>query len=476
LIHGLSFTNGAALADKQGRLFFFMLLSSWHRPLCFQRVPRDPLFSACTAVQAGRASAEIPVVRTLPATAKTGPDALKLIPFSAEHLRLDAPLPFGVRDAGARLLLSAGQSVASAEQLDHLRAQPLFADEDESNEWRRKLGAAVGAMMRQNAPLKSIAEARPQEGGRESLASADVTVPDQWESLSTMLDVALRDAKPAPELIARLRQVHERASKLGQRQVDTSLYHLIHAAGHSTEKYSSHHALLVMLVCEQAAKVLGWAPQAVHSLGCAALSMNVSMAALQDHLAASDTPITDAMRQQIQAHPEQGAQLLLEAGLDDALWLEAVRRHHDSGGGHTPLGELPPPRQLARLLRRADIFTAKISRRRSRAPMSPVQAAREACLGAGGVPDEVGGALLRATGLYPPGSFVELANGERGIVVARGRRANLPWVASLVAPSGMALGEPALRDTIESRFAVRAAVPSAQIKVRPDHTRILSLR
>jgi HD-GYP domain-containing protein (c-di-GMP phosphodiesterase class II) len=389
---------------------------------------------------------------------------------------MEAQLPFGVRDASGRLLLSAGQSIASTEQLQNLRGQPLFADEDESNEWRRKLGAAVGAMMRQNAPLKTIAEARPQEGGREALASADVTVPDQWESLSTLLDVALRDARPSPEFTARIRQVYDRASKLGQRQVDTSLYHLIHAAGHTTEKYSSHHALLVMLVCEQAAKVLDWAPEAVHSLGCAALSMNVAMAALQDHLAMSETPLTTAMREQIRVHPEQGAQLLSEAGIDDALWLEAVRLHHDQGDGQTPLSQLPQGRQLARLLRRADIFTAKISRRRSRAPMSPVQAAREACLGAGAVPDEVGGALLRATGLYPPGSFVELANGERGIVVARGRRANLPWVASLVAPSGMALGEPALRDTIETRFAVRAAVPSAQVKVRPDHTRILSLR
>ncbi|MBN8492629.1 MAG: hypothetical protein J0M00_14520, partial [Burkholderiales bacterium] len=297
---------------------------------------------------------------------------MKLIHFSAEHLRMDAPLPFGLRDASGRLLLSAGQSLASAAQLEELRAQDLYADEDESIEWRRKLGAAVGAMLRQNAPLKTIAELRPQDGSRESLASNDVTVPDQWESLSVMLDAAMRDAKPGPELLARLRLVHERARKLGQRQVDTSLYHLIHMAGHSTEKYSSHHALLVMLVCEQAATVLGWPPERLLSLGGAALSMNVAMATLQDHLAVTDIPLTPAMRQQIQAHAEQGAQLLRDSGLDDALWIETVRLHHDSSDGQAPLAELPPERQLARLLRRADIFTAKISRRRTRAPMSPV--------------------------------------------------------------------------------------------------------
>ena len=401
---------------------------------------------------------------------------VKLIPFSAEHLRLGAPLPFGVRDAGGRLLLTAGAAIAGAEQLAHLRAQPLFADEAESNDWRRKLGAAVGAMLRRNAPLKAISEARPPDAGREAAADAEVALPEQWESLGALLDLALRDAQPNAGLLARLRLVHERAATLGQRQVDASLYHLIHAAGDSTRSYGSHHALLVMLVCEQAAQALGWPAESVRSLGCAALSMNVAMAALQDQLAASDAPPTAAMREQIHRHAAQGAQLLRDAGLDDALWCEAVRLHHERDDARLPLDELPEERRLARLLRRADIFTAKISRRRTRAPMSPVQAAREACLGAGGVPDEVGGALLRATGLYPPGSFVELANGERGIVVARGRRANLPWVASLVAPSGLALGEPALRDTVEPRFAVRAAVPGALINVRPDHRRILALR
>jgi len=404
------------------------------------------------------------------------PEPVKLVSFSTEHLRLDAPLPFGVRDATGRLLLTAGASITRTGQLEQLRSLPLFAEEDETTEWRRKLGATVGVMLRQNTTLKAIAEARPQESGRDGLVSADPTVPEQWDSLGTGLDLALREARPGPEFIARVRQLHERASKLSQRQADASLYHLIHGAGHSTARYGSHHALLVMLVCEQAAPVLGWSPQAVRSLACAALSMNVAMAALQDQLATSDVPITAAMRAQIQAHPEQGAMWLRQAGLDDTLWIEAVRLHHDGGDGHARLAELPQARQLARLLRRADIFTAKISRRHTRAPMSPVQAAREACLGAGGVPDEVGGALLRATGLYPPGSFVELANGERGIVVARGRRANLPWVASLVAPTGQALGEPALRDTVEARFAVRAAVPSASVKVRPDSARILSLR
>lgn len=425
--------------------------------MCFRRVLRDPPFYVRAYEQR----------------------SLKLIAFSSEHLRLDEPLPFGVRDAAGRLLLGAGATITSADKLQELAAQPLFADEVESTEWRRKLAEVVGSMVRGNAALKTIADARPPAPGART-AVLPTAVPEQCEEISSLLRQALRqaprDALPDAEFVTRLRLVHERALQLAQSHTDAALYHLIHAAGQHTDNYSSQHALLVMLVCEQAASALRWSPEAVCSLGRAALSMNVAMAALQDQLAGSELPPTLLMREKIRDHAAHGARLLRGAGVDDELWCEVVRLHHDASDAHLPLHELSEPQRLARLLRRADIFTAKISRRRTRMAMSPVQAAREACLGANGVPDEIGGALLRATGLYPPGSFVELVNGERGIVVARGRRANLPYVASLVAPSGMPLGEPALRDTIEARFAVRAALPSAQVKVRPDHRRILALR
>jgi HD-GYP domain-containing protein (c-di-GMP phosphodiesterase class II) len=407
---------------------------------------------------------------------------VKLIAFSADHLRLDQALPFGVRDVFGRLLLNAGATIRNHDQLEHLRSLPLWADEAESTEWRRRLGGKVYQMVRGNASLKAIAHAQPITPPRDSTAIAEAPLADQWESLAMALDAALRDAREAPVgsdepgWLARLASVHQRAERLGERWPDASLYHLIHNAGQSTFKYSCHHALLTMLVCRQAAALLEWDAARVRGLGHAALTMNVAMVALQDQLAASRMAPSAAMREQIRGHAAAGAALLRTAGVADALWCDVVALHHDAGEMHRPLAELDAARQAARLLRRADIFTAKISRRSQREPMSPVQAAREACLGADGGPDEIGSALLRATGLYPPGSFVELVNGERGIVVARGRRANLPWVASLVAPSGLALGEPALRDTLEARYAVRAAVAAAAIKVRPDHTRILALR
>lgn len=403
-------------------------------------------------------------------------DTLKLIPFSSQYLRLAEPLPFGLRDAEGRLLLGAGQQITSRDRLQELARQPLFADESESADWTRRLAAAMDLAIRQGATLGQVAAARPDVAPREAAPVKEQPLAQQWDEIVSQLDHALRDVRAGTDWRTRLFGVHARARLLALKRPDATLYHLVYESAHSTQKYSCHHALLAMAMGEQAAAMLAWPQAWIDSFGRAALTMNVAMLRLQDLLAASDRPPTPEMRAEIDAHAEAGARQLDAAGLGDALCVDVVRLHHDATRADEPLVTLAPERQLARLLRRVDIFAAKISRRATRSPMSPVQAAREACLGAGGVPDEIGGALLKAVGLYPPGSFVELCSGEVGIVLARGRRANLPFVAALVSASGNPLGEPALRDTVDQRYAVKAAVPPAAVKVRPPHERLLAMR
>ena len=195
---------------------------------------------------------------------------------------------------------------------------------------------------------------------------------------------------------------------------------------------------------------MGWEPEAVRRPGLR--GTNVAMAALQDHLAASETPRPCAIRPRPPGAGRAAAargRWRMRCGWKWCALPSSQRRRTV-----TPVGAAAGGAGWRG-------FCAAVFHRRSAAgapgaPMSPVQAAREACLGAA-VPDEVGGALLRATGLYPPGSFVELANGERGIVA--GGRANLPWVASLVAPRAGAGRTGAAR---HHRIALRGALGHAQ--------------
>lgn len=405
---------------------------------------------------------------------------MKLVPFSPQYLRLGEPLPFGLRDATGRLLLAAGQPLSEKAMLAEMAAQPLFCDETEAADWHRRLAAAMDAALRQNATLKAVAAARPEDlPPDEPRTARPSTLAEQWLGLLLPLDTLLRelaDGRAAAGWPQRVDAVYHRARELVERRPDASLYHLVYEAGHSAQKYSAQHALLVLAMAESTARMLELPPELVRSLGRAALLMNVAMTRLQDQLAQTTIAISAERREEIDRHAEEGARLLANAGLGDGLAIAVVRLHHEAGSAGESWRSLAPERQLARLLRRLDIFAAKISRRASRAPMSPVQAAREACLVAGGLPDEIGGALLKAMGLYPPGSFVELASGELGIVVARGRRANLPFVAALVSAGGQPLGEPVLRDTLDRRFSVKAAVAAARVKVRPPHERLMALR
>lgn len=400
---------------------------------------------------------------------------MNLIPFSKDYLRLNEALPFGLRDGSGRLLLAAGERIERADRLDLLRDGELFADESESAAWRRRLTGAVDKLLRQNASLQQIAEVQPErEAPRKPAAPLRFT--ELWSELALALDACLREPRADTAWLNQLLKVAERIGQLGDKRLDASLYHLIFTAGHTTEYYSSHHAMLCALIARETARMLDWDGETVASLVRAALTMNISMRRLQDVLAARNLVVTPTMRSEIDAHAARSAQLLAAAGVADRLWLAIVQLHHDDSHETEPLADLVPQQRAARLLRRVDLFAAKLSRRAVRHPMSPVQAAREACLGADGLPDEIGAALLKSVGLYPPGSFVELANGEVGIVLARGRRANLPLVAALVGAGGAPLGVPALRDTLDKRYAVKGAVKTSQVKVIPPHEALLTLR
>jgi hypothetical protein len=165
-------------------------------------------------------------------------------------------------------------------------------------------------------------------------------------------------------------------------------------------------------------------------------------------------------------HPQRAAQVLAEVGVDDPMWLHAVRHHHDAPPGS--LAGRAPEEMMARLIRRIDRYAARLSPRKTRAASSATVAAQSALLDEGGHGDEAGQALIRTLGLYPPGVWVKLQCGEIAMVVRRTATAKAPIVVSLVSKTGLPLAVPALRNTQLPDYAVTGAVAPAQVKVRPN--------
>lgn len=294
---------------------------------------------------------------------------------------------------------------------------------------------------------------------------------DAWETCKRQWGGLLREPNLDAAWLARLGECETRLRALARRDADLALYLLLQTAANELDRYSAHHAILCAVICELCAQHLGWPEVEVDALVRASLSMNLSMANMQDVLARQSSPMSASQRQEVDSHAERSAQLLQEAGVSDALVLEVVRQHHAVRAGQAPGDQAV---RLTGLLHRVDVYTAKLSRRASRDPVSPAIAARDVCMSAGGSPDEVGATLLRVLGLYPPGSFVLLKGGELGVVVRRGAKAHTPIVALLRRADGGLYVPPVRRDIALGALTIHRGVRLADVKVRLNHERVLA--
>jgi HD-GYP domain-containing protein (c-di-GMP phosphodiesterase class II) len=392
---------------------------------------------------------------------------MKVVPLSPEGLRIGRPLPFSVRDASGVVLLARGASIQTERQLQLLRARPLFIDMTESESVQRAYAGQLDQMFRQDMALGRIADARPDY---VAMGPAGGTrAPDRpvdWPDLQMRLRLLLVDPR-GPDWQARLRALRDDVLAQVERSPDRALMRLMQDASNEFRDYSASHSLFVCVLVSLACAVLpGWQPEWAEPLTLAALTMNLAFMSMQDELARQAGPMTEVQRASLRDHAEQSADLLAEVGVDDPMWLHAVRHHHNAPPG--PVSGRSPAELIARLIRRADRYAARLSPRKSRPASSATAAAQSALLDEGGHTDEAGQALIRTLGLYPPGVWVKLQCGEVALVLRRSAVAKAPIVASLVNKSGMPLAVPALRNTLLPNYEVTGAVPPAQVKVRPN--------
>ncbi|MDC6168130.1 HD-GYP domain-containing protein [Paucibacter sp. XJ19-41] len=398
---------------------------------------------------------------------------MDLIPLPPHSLRIGQVLDFSLRDAEGKLLIARGQVLSDSPLVQALIQRGAWVQAHETKDYQRALAHKVDTMMHQGATLGAIARAqtsyRPERGG-----AAVPQVSDQaaWADLQLRGHALLREPR-AEDFLPRFQTLQQEMLARVQQQTDAALMLLIFESSQDFQHYSARHALLSLLLCELCARQLGWAEDLRLVLGQAALSMNISISALQDRLAGRDERPSEAHRAVLLGHGDRSAELLRTLGVHDSLWLQIVRLHHEAGPG--PLAARSVPEQMARVLRRVDLYGARLSPRRSRKALSGAQAARAVYLDELQQPDEAGAALIKAVGLYPPGSLVRLANGEVGVVAKRGHSANEPLVAALLGKSGAPLSEPVPRDTRLASQAIAASLAPHELKLLVNMERLLKL-
>jgi HD-GYP domain-containing protein (c-di-GMP phosphodiesterase class II) len=400
---------------------------------------------------------------------------MNLVTVNVDTIRIGQPIPFSLWDASGVLIAPKGYVIHSQADLDQVLVQRehLFIDVADSESYHRAYVGKLRSMVSEDRALGQIADSQFSAFELESARSKTASDEPDWLDLQAQTHAMLRDANPE-SFCPRLDKLQQQLNRHARSNPDGTLFALIYLSSNELRMYSATHAMLVSVMCSLAAReVLKWPAELEASLCKAALTMNIGMTELQDRLAMQkEAPNLDQMAQ-IAHHAVRGKSLLMQRGVTDPLWLESTVDHHTKTPG--PLAQRTEAQRMARLIQRADMFAARLSPRATRAAESPASAMQAIYFNEHRQVDEAGAALIKATGIYSPGSFVRLATGEIAAVIKRGANTTTPRVAVLVNRSGMPTGELIVRDTSRPEFRIAGGVLHRDVKVQINLERLLAL-
>ena len=399
---------------------------------------------------------------------------MHLVPISVDSIRIGSPLPFPLMDKDGVLLAKKDYVVESKQDVADIaqRGGGLFIDVADSEAHHRAYVARLHGLVREEKSLGVIAGTKVSINNAGERITIDSDRPD-WLDLQVQGHSLLHDSD-ASNFLERLERLEAQLSHHLQKNPDGTLFALAYLSATDKRMYSATHSMMVSVMCALAVReVLHW-PAAIETLASkVALTMNISMTDMQDRLATQVDPPSADQRALIDVHAERSAELLQAYGVSDAIWLQAVRDHHNQTPG--PLKARNPAQRLARLVQRADMFAAQLAPRGSRASLASATAMQACYFDENKQVDEAGAALIKAVGIYQPGTFVRLATDEIAVVIKRGVNTTTPKVAVLINRSGMPTVEPTIRDTSLRDYRAVASVAHRDVKVTLNLDKLLPL-
>lgn len=356
--------------------------------------------------------------------------------LSKADIAQGSPLPWDAYDSSGRLLLRKGAIVHSEDQLERLIEWGLFSDATGQDvETGREDGSGATNVQREHVDVFDVLDdLRDQLHSLLITQPMNAEMPQRIEALATALDQACNIDSDAAL-----------ASVIFSRRMPYSA------------RQACNCAVVVGLLCRQ----LEWATQRRFSIMAAGLTMNLAMLKLQDELYHQRDPLNVAQKSIVFEHPRASVAILRRFGVMDEEWLSAVQQHHeaiDASGYPDKLGGNAVT-QGAQLLGLVDKYCAMTSERGYREAMPADVALRQLLIAHGAATDTALAArLIKEVGIYPPGTAVQLINGEIGIVIKRTLDAKHPVIRAVLSSQGSPLNEFPKRLTSKPAYAVKAAV------------------
>jgi len=394
------------------------------------------------------------------------------LPVPLSRVQLGRTMPVDIRTPDGRLLLRRGQVLQSEAQREMLASHQACMTESDAQAWQKAHEREMRTMRLNGVPMAEIVQAPMPAEILDTDYLEGRAVEGGWLDLQDILRGLLYQGADAAKPLPRLKGIEQKALSLLGQNPDECLFVLFQALPDLGMGYCATHALLSGVVSALTADKLALPPGNRALLLRSALVMNIGMARPQDSLARQLKAPSPEQRSIITAHPPTSADILRGFGVQDPELLDIVQWHH---APENSFGSAEQCMNLL-LLHLADTLVAKMAPRISRPAMSALGAAKSLVLEATAQTQTQRIAMASVMGFYPPGTYVQLANGEVAVVIARGERATAPHAASLINHQGMPLGDYIYRDTRKADHAVRAPLAASQVNVRVQLEKTQRLR
>ena len=210
------------------------------------------------------------------------------------------------------------------------------------------------------------------------------------------------------------------------------------------DSYTIGHSVRVSTLALTVGREMGWPEHLLSELAAAGLLHDVGKAKVPDEILYKPGKLSAEERKIAESHAAIGGKILLSMGDASPLMVAAAWGHHiryDRKGGYPPMPDWAIQSPVASLIQICDVFEALTAARPYKLPMPPRRAFEIILKDRGAFNPAPLTALIRAIGLYPPGSEVSLTDGTRGYVVAKGPDWQQPTVRVTCDPGGHQLAK-----------------------------------
>lgn len=227
-----------------------------------------------------------------------------------------------------------------------------------------------------------------------------------------------------------------------------------------TGLYTIRHCINTAILAYTVARSMNKSSRDILGLLRGCLTMNISLIHEHEKIHAQST-LTKEQKDLIYNHANESTNILRNLGITDQTWLTHVLDHHACDVETYPETNKPRNKILesTKIIFIADRYCALISGRPHRKPYLPNSAIHFILTKGKNIIDPaLAVCFIKVLGMYPPGTFVKLTNGDIAVVSYKTDKKMFPIVHSLIDNLGNVYSNHVERNTEHPIYKIREVI------------------